>query len=106
MTKVYPNGAATATANVTAYEADRDSGSDEATVLTVWKKSLLLNCNGFTVFDTKGNLVFRVDNYLSGRKGEIVLMDAYGKPLLTIRRKVYIYSRSCHYSIYILLYNM
>lgn len=93
MTKVYPNGAATATAtaNVTAYEADRDSRSEEATVLTVWKKSLLLNCNGFTVFDTRGNLVFRVDNYLSGRKGEIVLMDAYGKPLLTIRRKVYIY---------------
>ncbi|KAL6142437.1 hypothetical protein ACLB2K_060719 [Fragaria x ananassa] len=91
MTKVYPNGAAAAAmANVAAYEAEqkrRASGSEEATVLTVWKKSLLLNCNGFTVFDTKGNLVFRVDNYLSGRKGEIVLMDAHGKCLLTIRRK-------------------
>lgn len=104
MTKVYPNGAAAAAlANVAAYETEqkrRASGSEEATVLTVWKKSLLLNCNGFTVFDTKGNLVFRVDNYLSGRKGEIVLMDAHGKCLLTIRRKVYIYSISCHIYVY------
>ncbi|CAN6724385.1 unnamed protein product [Malus baccata var. baccata] len=89
MTKVYPN---TANANtVPACEPQRfkNSSSDDenATVLTVWKKSLLLSCNGFTVFDSKGNLVFRVDNYLAGHKGEIVLMDASGKPLLTIRRK-------------------
>lgn len=80
MTKVYPN---------TASEVQRrDSGRHEAEVLTVWKKSLLFNCTGFTVFDAKGNLVFRVDNYVAGNKGEIVLMDAAGKPLLTIRRKV------------------
>ncbi|PQQ09455.1 protein LURP-one-related 8 [Prunus yedoensis var. nudiflora] len=89
MTKVYPNAANAKIAP--AYEPERLklSGSDQedATVLTVWKKSLLLNCNGFTVFDNKGNLVFRVDNYLAGHKGEIVLMDACGKPLLTIRRK-------------------
>lgn len=93
MTKVYPNSANASI--VPAYEPPKlkTSGSDQenATVLTVWKKSLLLNCNGFTVFDNKGNLVFRVDNYLAGHKGEIVLMDASGKPLFTIRRKVYIY---------------
>ncbi|KAL0929050.1 hypothetical protein M5K25_000990 [Dendrobium thyrsiflorum] len=56
--------------------------------LTVWRKSLLFNCNGFTVFNSKGNLIFRVDEYAkSGNKGEIVLMDAAGSPLLTIRRK-------------------
>ncbi|XP_020599949.1 protein LURP-one-related 8-like [Phalaenopsis equestris] len=56
--------------------------------LTVWLKSLLFNCNGFTVFDSKGNLVFRVDEYArSGNKGEIVLMDAAGNSRLTIRRK-------------------
>ncbi|KAH0470447.1 hypothetical protein IEQ34_000170 [Dendrobium chrysotoxum] len=56
--------------------------------LTVWRKSLLFNCNGFTVFDSKGNLIFRVDEYAkSGNKGQIVLMDAVGSPLLTIRRK-------------------
>ncbi|KAI0498148.1 hypothetical protein KFK09_021389 [Dendrobium nobile] len=58
------------------------------TTLTVWRKSLLFNCNGFTVFDSKGNLIYRVDNYSkSGSQGEIVLMDAAGKPCLTIRRK-------------------
>lgn len=56
--------------------------------LTVWKKSLLFNCKGFTVFDAKGNLVFRVDKYDKSNKGEIVLMDGAGNPLLTIRRKV------------------
>ncbi|RRT51535.1 hypothetical protein B296_00033577 [Ensete ventricosum] len=73
MTKVHPNAS---------------SGGGEAAALTVWRKSLLFHGDGFTVFDAKGNLVFRVDNYASRRKGEIVLMEADGKPLLTIRRKV------------------
>ncbi|CAL9123240.1 unnamed protein product [Musa textilis] len=72
MTKVHPNAS---------------SGGGEAAALTVWRKSLLFHGDGFTVFDAKGNLVFRVDNYASGSKGEIVLMEADGKPLLTIRRK-------------------
>ena len=55
--------------------------------MTVWKKSLIFNCNGFTVFDGKGDLVYRVDNYMEGNKGSILLMDANGKALLTIRCK-------------------
>ncbi|KAK3444691.1 hypothetical protein EUGRSUZ_A00877 [Eucalyptus grandis] len=87
MTKVHPNAAAAAAqAAAPARGFSLSYGKEE--VLTVWKKSLLLNCNGFTVFDCKGNLVFRVDNYLAGNKGEVVLMDAAGKPLLTVRRKV------------------
>ncbi|KGN58676.1 protein LURP-one-related 8 [Cucumis sativus] len=75
MTKVFPNGPSS-------------SCSDAIeTVLTVWKKSMLLNCEGFTVFNAEGNLVYRVDNYLAGNKGEILLMDAAGNPLFTIRRK-------------------
>lgn len=89
MTKVYPNAnvAAAATATVPSVPAKPQASDANATVLTVWKKSLLFNCNGFTVYDSKGNLVFRVDNYMQGVKGEVVLMDAAGKPLLTIRRK-------------------
>ncbi|KAK7287017.1 hypothetical protein RJT34_22427 [Clitoria ternatea] len=56
-------------------------------MLTVWKKSLLPNCNGFTVFDCQGNLVFRVDNYTAANKDQIILMDAAGRSLLTIARK-------------------
>ncbi|KAL5741119.1 hypothetical protein ACOSP7_027851 [Xanthoceras sorbifolium] len=92
MTKVYPNAAAAATATAVAITKAADapapsSDGHDSSVLTVWKKSLLFNCNGFTVYDGKGNLVYRVDNYMQGNRGEIVLMDAAGKPLLTIRRK-------------------
>ncbi|KAK8961706.1 Protein LURP-one-related 8 [Platanthera guangdongensis] len=67
----------------------------DPTTLIVWRKSLLFNCDGFTVFDSTGNLVYRVDNYPKCKnQGEIVLMDAAGKPLLTIRRKVEILSES------------
>ncbi|VVB12775.1 unnamed protein product [Arabis nemorensis] len=60
----------------------------EVFVLTVWNKSLMFNCNGFTVFDSKGDLVFRVDNYMHGNRGQVLLMDGSAKPLLTIRRKI------------------
>ncbi|XP_058199984.1 protein LURP-one-related 17-like [Rhododendron vialii] len=54
--------------------------------LTVWRKSLLLSCNGFTVIDSNGNLIFRVENY-AGRPEEVTLMDGAGKPVLTICRR-------------------
>lgn len=34
-----------------------ETGGDTS-VLTVWKKSLIFNCNGFTVLDSNGDLVF------------------------------------------------
>ncbi|KAF5747704.1 protein LURP-one-related 8 [Tripterygium wilfordii] len=88
MTKVYPNAPPTPTPTPTASPAC-DCEEDPLQVLTVWNKSLLFNCKGYTVFDSNGNLVFRVDNYMSGSgfKAEILLMDAAGEPLLTIRRK-------------------
>ncbi|GLJ51338.1 hypothetical protein SUGI_1091530 [Cryptomeria japonica] len=58
-----------------------------STVFTVWKKSLLLDGKGFTVFNSLGNLVFRVDNYASNAKNEVLLMDDAGHLLLTLRRK-------------------
>lgn len=73
------------------YEVCDDHGGGACTSLTVWRKSLLINCNGFTVIDSEGNLIFRVDNY-SGRPQEIVLMDGSGKSVLTMhRRKVCVY---------------
>ncbi|KAM6556121.1 hypothetical protein CsatB_003140 [Cannabis sativa] len=86
MTKIHPSSAS---ASITAAPTPSlvSESPNEAVVLTVWTKSLLFNCNGFTVYDSKGNLVYRVDNYIAGSKGEIVLMDAAGKSILTIRRK-------------------
>ncbi|URD98912.1 LURP-one-related 8 [Musa troglodytarum] len=88
--KVHPNAAVPAReppSIASCRGGDDVWGKDSAAVLTVWRKSLLFSCSGFTVFDAKGDLVFRVDTYGSGTAGELVLMDAAGKPLLTVRRK-------------------
>lgn len=90
MAKIHPNASSSEASPRPEFSGGCGCGGGvpETVMLTVWRKSLLFNGNGFTVFDSKGNLAFRVDNYSSGSKGEIVLMDAAGKPLLSLRRKV------------------
>ncbi|KAL3511896.1 hypothetical protein ACH5RR_024613 [Cinchona calisaya] len=62
--------------------------SEEEMHLTVLKTSLFFSGDGFTVYDCKGQLVFRVDTYgPDSDKSELVLMDPFGKCLLTVRRK-------------------
>lgn len=89
MRKVHPNVAVKAAASAPeaapAVAVAEEKG--EAVALTVWRRSLLFNGKGFTVFDGKGNLVFRVETYAGGSPREVVLMDADGRALLTIRRK-------------------
>ncbi|PON90092.1 LURP1-related protein domain containing protein [Trema orientale] len=62
---------------------------EEETSLTVSKTSLFFAGDGFTVYDPKGELVFRVDSYGPDirDKDELVLMDPHGRCLLTVRRK-------------------
>ncbi|XP_028779186.1 protein LURP-one-related 5-like [Neltuma alba] len=61
----------------------------EETLLTVLKTSLFFAGDGFTVYDSHGQLVFRVDTYGPDArdKDELVLMDPHGLCLLTVRRK-------------------
>lgn len=61
--------------------------SDSPVTFTVWKKSLVFNGSGYTVFDSSGNLVFRVDNYAYDAKHQLFLMDAVGNVLLTLLHK-------------------
>jgi uncharacterized protein YxjI len=83
MAKVHPNAA-----DAERRQPPQEDQGEPPTVLTVWRKSLLFNCHGFTVFDANGDLAFRVDCYAaSRRRAEVVLMDVEGKPLLTVRRK-------------------
>ncbi|KAK8926347.1 Protein LURP-one-related 8 [Platanthera zijinensis] len=63
------------------------TAGDEPAAFTVWRKSLLLNCSGFTVYNAEGNLFFRVENYPSSSLNKIVLMNPIGIPLFTVRRK-------------------
>lgn len=62
---------------------------DEEIHLTVLKTSHFFSGDGFSAYDSKGQLVFRVDSYGpdAAETGEIVLMDADGRCLLTVRRK-------------------
>ncbi|KAK7270663.1 hypothetical protein RJT34_25979 [Clitoria ternatea] len=57
--------------------------------LTVLKTSLFFAGDGFTVYDSNGQLVFRVDTYGPDSRDthELVLMDPNGRCLLTVRRK-------------------
>ncbi|CAI9773655.1 unnamed protein product [Fraxinus pennsylvanica] len=61
----------------------------DETHLTVSKTSLFFAGDGYTAYDCKGELVFRVESYGPNTRdtGELVLMDASGRCLLTVRRK-------------------
>ncbi|XP_048568258.1 protein LURP-one-related 8-like [Triticum urartu] len=86
MAKVHPN-MAPAPGAVDEAPCAPASSAEGPTTLTVWRKSLLFDCKGFTVFDAKGNLAYRVDSYASESGDEVVLMDAAGRPNFTVRRK-------------------
>ncbi|KAG4172841.1 hypothetical protein ERO13_A11G023200v2 [Gossypium hirsutum] len=60
--------------------------SDLCMSLTVWRKSLVMSCNGFTVINSDGNVVYRVKTYIGQRPKELVLMDGVGNSILTMRR--------------------
>uniref|UniRef100_A0A2N9J4W9 Uncharacterized protein n=1 Tax=Fagus sylvatica TaxID=28930 RepID=A0A2N9J4W9_FAGSY len=61
--------------------------SSKQETFTIWMKSLILNGKGCTVFDTNGQIVFRVDNYNCKCRNEVYLMDFKGRVLFTILRK-------------------
>ncbi|GAA0172307.1 hypothetical protein LIER_26158 [Lithospermum erythrorhizon] len=61
--------------------------SSEREIFTIWMKSLVFNGNGFTAFSSKGEMVFRVDNYQEKRCSEVYLMDPNGYILFSIRKQ-------------------
>lgn len=67
---------------------------ERPSVLTVWKRSSMSfqGTDGFTVFDQRGRLAFRVDNYSRKNScllGGLLLMDGAGKALLTLKPQVF-----------------
>ena len=58
---------------------------------TIWMKSLVCHTNGCTVFDSNGDIVYRVENYDSKGSSEVQLMDLRGRVLFTILKRVQIY---------------
>ncbi|MED6171498.1 hypothetical protein PIB30_041252 [Stylosanthes scabra] len=68
---------------------EMETETEKETQLTVLKTCLFFAGDGFTVYDCKGQLVFRVDSYGPDARDrdELVLMDPNGRCLLTVRRK-------------------
>ena len=55
---------------------------------TLWMKSLVMQGNGYTVYNSDGEIVYRIDNYDNKSSSEVYLMDLQGKVLFTILRRV------------------
>ncbi|KAL0283949.1 UNVERIFIED_CONTAM: protein LURP-one-related 11 [Sesamum angustifolium] len=87
MAKVHPT---TSTISSSCHE----NSSSEREVFTVWMKSLVISSNGCTVFNSKGEIVFRVDNYQTRCSREVLLMDYNGRVLFSIKRKKSLIFRS------------
>ncbi|KAK3025138.1 hypothetical protein RJ639_043920 [Escallonia herrerae] len=69
-------------------QAPTASTSSKQEIFTIWMKSLILSGNGCTVFNSRGQIVYRVDNYNHKSSNEVCLMDIRGKVLFTILRRV------------------
>ncbi|TMW84569.1 hypothetical protein EJD97_024929 [Solanum chilense] len=54
---------------------------------TLWMKSLVYHGNGCTVYNSNGQIVYRIDNYNIKRSKEVHLMDCNGKVLFSIRNR-------------------
>ncbi|KAI4326976.1 hypothetical protein L6164_019485 [Bauhinia variegata] len=55
---------------------------------TLWMKSLVFHSNGCTVFDSNGEIVYRVDNYDRKGRRQVNVMNLRGKVLCTINKRL------------------
>ncbi|OAY72110.1 Protein LURP-one-related 11 [Ananas comosus] len=87
MAKVHPSFSSSSSSSTCCYR------SAKREVFTIWMKSLVLNGNGCTVYDSKGQIIFRVDNYDCKGSGKVYLMDISGKVLFKILKKKLFFGR-------------
>ncbi|MED6136027.1 hypothetical protein PIB30_052103 [Stylosanthes scabra] len=69
-------------------EAEAELGATGSVKYTVWMKSLVFHSNGCTVYDSNGDIVYRVDNYDKKGATQVNLMDLRGTLLCTIHKKL------------------
>ncbi|KEH21051.1 protein LURP-one-related 4 [Medicago truncatula] len=84
MARIYPQQESTACS--VSNDQCHISRSNKRETYTVWMKSLVLHSNGCTVYDSNGNIVYRVDNYDKKGRREVNLMDLQGNLLCTIKK--------------------
>ncbi|XP_073302974.1 protein LURP-one-related 11-like [Primulina huaijiensis] len=59
----------------------------EKETYTIWMKSLMFHGNGCTIFNSKGEIAFRVDNYQQRCSTKVFLLDSEGQVLFSLTRK-------------------
>ncbi|KAG6431767.1 hypothetical protein SASPL_109850 [Salvia splendens] len=79
MAKIHPNRSVSS--------SSLSSSEKERETFIVWMKSLVFHGNGCTVFNSGGEVVFRVDNYQQKCSRKVYLMDSSGKTLFSMYRK-------------------
>ncbi|KAK1374801.1 LURP1-related protein domain containing protein [Heracleum sosnowskyi] len=63
------------------------ANSTRENTYTIWMKSLLFNGCGCTIFNSDGEIVYRIDNYNKKRGSQVQVMNLHGEVLLLLRRK-------------------
>ncbi|OMO79497.1 Initiation factor 2B-related protein [Corchorus capsularis] len=86
MAKVHPAQASTLSDESDPCSTMSNSAGIRET-FTIWMKSLVCHTNGCTVFDSNGDIVYRVENYDTKGSSEVQLMDLHGTVLFTILKK-------------------
>ncbi|XP_050383885.1 protein LURP-one-related 11-like [Argentina anserina] len=80
MAKVYPQAPLSSSSPGSYFTSKQET-------FTVWMKSLIMNGHGCTVFDSNGQILYRVDNYDSRGRAKVHLMNLKGQILFSILRK-------------------
>ncbi|KAI4315397.1 hypothetical protein L6164_028212 [Bauhinia variegata] len=55
---------------------------------TIWMKSLVFHSNGCTVYNSNGDIVYRMDNYDRKGRRQVNLMDLRGTVVCTIQKRL------------------
>ncbi|CAL5214780.1 unnamed protein product [Lathyrus oleraceus] len=84
MAKVHPQEQESTTSS----QSHDDQCLNKRERYTVWMKSLVLHSNGCTVYDSNGNIVYRVDNYDTKGGREVNLMNLKGNVVCTIKKRL------------------
>ncbi|XP_060211064.1 protein LURP-one-related 11-like [Lycium barbarum] len=90
MAKVYPTKSNLSTISSSSSSSINSSNcyvSPSREIFTLWMKSLVYHGNGCTVYDSKGQIIYRIDNYNIKRSKEVHLMDSNGRVLFSIRNR-------------------
>lgn len=88
MARIYPQTSSSSTSSSCSSNCISKYVTTKRETFTLWMKSLVFHGNGCAVFDSKGQLVYRIDNYNKKCSKQVHLMDLQGTILFSLCKKV------------------